>query len=148
MRSDATSVPAYLKSLRPDRRKAISAVRSAILKRLPKGYEEVMAWGMISYQVPWKVCSAAYNDRPLMYAALASQKNHMAVYLCSVYCSKAALAKLVAGFRKAGKKLDMGKSCIRFKALEDLPLDVIGDAVAAAPMADYVRFAKSAGQAR
>ena len=143
MRSKAGDVGEYLKSLPPERRKAIQSLLRVIRTKLPAGYEEAMNWGAIVWQVPMAVYPDTYNKQPLMYAALASQKNYMAVYLCNVYGSPALRAKRVAGFKAAGKKLDMGKSCIRFKTLEDLPLEVIGAMIAATPMADFVRFAKA-----
>ena len=142
MRSAATTVQGYLKGLPAERRAAVQAVRTAILKNLPKGYEEVSNWGMITYQVPLAVYPDTYNKQPLMYAALASQKNYMAVYLCNVYGIPALRKQVEAGFKAAGKKLDMGKSCIRFEALDDLPLDVIARAIAATPMDAFVAFAK------
>ena len=138
MQSDATSVGAYLKSLPPDRRAAISAVRKAILSRLPRGYEETMNWGMIVYQVPLSVCPDTYNGQPLMYAALASQKNHMAVYLTSVYMDPARRREFESTYRASGKRMDMGKSCVRFRKLENLPLDLITDSIAAIPMKEFV----------
>jgi hypothetical protein len=143
MRSSATTVREYLQTLPPDRRAAIDALRKTILAKLPKGYEETIEGGFVSYQVPLSVYPDTYNKRPLMYAALSSQKNYMAVYLCNVYGSASLRKQLEAGFEAAGKKLDMGKSCVRFKELADLPLDAIGRAVAATPLKDYVAFAKA-----
>jgi len=142
MKSTATTVAAYLKGLPADRRTSLAAVRKVILKNLPRGYEEVMEWGMISYQVPLAVYPDTYNGRPLVYAGLASQKNHLAVYLSCVYGSAAIRGRLAAGFKAAGKRLDMGKSCIRFRSAGDLALDAIGAAIASLPMADYVAFAR------
>jgi hypothetical protein len=142
MRSKAATPAGYLKSRPQGRRDAISAVRKTVQKNLPKGYEESMNFGMITWQVPLEVYPDTYNRQPLMYAALGSQKNHMAIYLCNVYGLPSLRAKLVAGFKAAGKKLDMGKACIRFRRLEDLSLEVIGRLVAATPMKAYVAFAK------
>jgi hypothetical protein len=142
MRSKATTAAGYLAGLPVERRKAIETVRKLILANLPKGYVESVNWGMLSYEVPLSVYPDTYNGRPLGYAALASQKNHMAIYLCNVYGIPALRKRVEAGFKAAGKKLDMGMSCIRFKALEDLPLDVIAMAVAATPMKEFVAFAK------
>jgi hypothetical protein len=144
MRSDAKTVAAYLKSLPADRREALTSVRRAILANLPKGYVETMNWGMISYEVPLKIAPKTYNGKPLMYAALASQKNHMAVYLCGLYCGPK--EKRVA-FEKdwkqrMGKKPDMGASCIRFRKLEDIDLRMIGKTIASLPVADFVAFSK------
>jgi len=129
VKTHAATVEAYLDELPEDRRTAISAVRDVILKNLPKGYEEAMNYGMITYQIPLERYPNTYNGQPLCYAALASQKNHMAVYLMCVYGSKEIDAWFREEFKKAGKKLDMGKSCVRFKKLEHLPLAVIGKAI-------------------
>lgn len=138
MRSDAATVEEYLASLPEDRREAISAVRSVILDRLPDGYEEEMRWGMISYEVPLAIQPDTYNGKPLMYAALASQKRHMAVYLSGVYADPAAREGFEQAYRATGKRMDMGKSCVRFRRLDDLPLGVIGEAVARYPVSDFV----------
>lgn len=142
MQSTATSVPEYLESLPEDRREAIEQVRSVILKNLPKGIEETMNWGMISYEVPLEVYPDTYNKKPLMFAALSSQKNHMAVYLSGIYCDESLREKFEMDYKASGKKMDMGKSCVRFKKLEHLPLDVIGWAIGAADMETFVLFAK------
>lgn len=142
MQSKAKTVQEYIHSLPEDRRLQIKKVRAVIRKNLPKGYKEAMNWGMISYEVPLSVYPDTYNGQPLGYAALASQKNHMAVYLSSVYSNKALRKKFEAEFKESGKRLDMGKSCIRFKKVEDLPLDVIGRAVAAIPMKDFIQQVK------
>ncbi len=145
MQSQATSVKAYLDSLPPDRRKALSEVRKVIRKNLPSGYQEAMNWGMISYEVPLKTCPDTYNGKPLMYAALASQKNHMAIYLTGCYMSADARKRFEAAFKAAGKRLDAGKSCVRFKKVEDLPLEVIGDAIAEYSVEEFVRGVEAAG---
>ena len=138
MRSDAVTVEEYLASLPQDRREAIAAVRSVILDSLPDGYAEEMRWGMVSYEVPLSIQPNTYNGKPLMYAALASQKRHMAVYLSGVYADPAARADFERAYRASGKRADMGKSCVRFRRLDDLPLDVIGDAIARYPIEDFV----------
>ena len=138
VQSRATTVKEYLDELPEDRRKAIAEVRKVIKQNLPKGYDEVMRWGMICYEVPLKRYPDTYNKQPLMYAALAAQKNHFAVYLCNVYQDKETEAWIKEAAREAGKKLDMGKSCLRFKKLEDLPLEVIGRAVARTSVADFI----------
>ncbi|HEY4492029.1 MAG TPA: DUF1801 domain-containing protein [Acidobacteriota bacterium] len=138
MRSQATSVQKYLQSLSADRRKTIAAVRAMIRKNLPKGFEEAMNWGMITYQVPLKRLPDTYNGQPLCYAALASQKNYMALYLMSVYADKELERWFRQQFRAAEKKLDMGKSCIRFRRLEDLPLEVIGQTIGKISLDEYI----------
>ena len=141
MQSKATTVAAYLKELPEDRRAAISAVRDVILKNLDPTFEEGMNYGMIGYYVPHSVYPAGYHcdpSKPLPFAGLASQKQHMSVYLMSAYGDKGEYVKLVEGFKKAGKKIDMGACCVRFKKLEDLPLDVIGAAVNRVPAKTYI----------
>ncbi len=141
MQSKAKTVAEYLDSLPPDRRAAISAVRKVILDHLPKGYAECMQYGMIGYAVPHNIYPPGYHcdpSQPLSLAMLSSQKSHMAIYLMTVYGDP----KTEQWFRKAyaasGKKLDMGKSCVRFKKLEDLSLDVIGQTIARVPVKEYV----------
>jgi len=136
--SAATTVADYLKSLPKERSAVVSAVRSVIRKHLPTGYVESMNWGMICYEIPLKRYPETYNGQPLALAALAAQKNNYALYLMCVYQDAALLRTLKESFRKAGKKLDMGKSCIRFKSLDGLPLDVIGEFIARVPPDDFI----------
>jgi hypothetical protein len=130
VKSDASTAEQYLASLPPDRQKALRAVRDVILANLPKGYEEGMEYGMIGYYIPLKRYPVTYNGQPLGIAALASQKNHMAVYLMNIYGDKETEDWFTQRYKASGKKLDMGKSCIRFKRVEDLPLELVGEAVA------------------
>jgi len=144
MQSKAKTVNEYLKALPADWRKAISTVRKTILKSLPKGYKEIMQYGMIGYVVPLKLFPQGYlGDKtiPLPYAGLASQKNHMSVYLMGVYSEKSDkwFREL---YKKSGKKLDMGRSCVRFKKLENLPLDVIGKAIARTSVKSFIKSYK------
>ena len=148
MQSDATTVEEYLSKLPDDRRAAIEAVRRTILANLPDGYEEVINWGMITYQVPLETCPDTYNGEPLMYAALASQKNHMAVYLTGIYMSDEARAKFEAAYKATGKPLDVGKSCVRFKKLDDLPLPLIGESIASEDVDGFVARSKQVTSAR
>lgn len=141
MKSSATTPAAYLKSLPPDRRKAIAAVRAVILKNLPKGFEEIMDFGMLTYVVPLKRYPVTYNGHPLPVAALASQKQKMSAYLMCVYQGNPAVKKeFEAAARKAGKKLDMGKCCVRFSSADELPLDAIGRAIARVSVDDFIRI--------
>ncbi|HXJ70678.1 MAG TPA: DUF1801 domain-containing protein [Verrucomicrobiae bacterium] len=140
----AKTVAEYIASLPEDRRGAIKTVRAVVKKNLPAGYKEGMDYGFIGWTVPLSVYPDTYNGQPLCYAALANQKNHMALYLMAAYAEGPIKQRLVKGFRAAGKKLDMGKSCIRFKSLDDLPLDVIAEVAAALPMKKYVDIAKAA----
>ena len=133
VQSAATTVDEYLGELPEDRREAIASVRKLIRKNLPRGYEEKMGFGMISYQIPLKRYPDTYNGQPLCYIGLAAQKNHLALYLMGVYGDPKQAAALKDAFAKAGKKLDMGKSCVRFKKADDLPLEAIGKIVAGTP---------------
>jgi len=148
MRSEAKTVEEYLQSLLGDRREAISAVRDVILKNLPDGIEEVMNWGMISYQVPLSIYPDTYNKQPLMYAALASQKNHMAVYLTSIYMSDDSQKQFKKAYKATGKRFDSGKSCVRFRRLDDLPLPLIGETISSIKMNDFIEKVKNAQSVR
>lgn len=128
--SKETTPAAYLASLPPERRKVIAAVRDVIRKRLPKGYVETMNWGMLAYEVPLARYPDTYNKQPLMYLALAAQKNNYAFYMTGVSSNQPLMDKLAAAYKAGGKKLDLGKSCLRFTSLDELPLDVIGEIVA------------------
>lgn len=142
--SKAKTVEDYLAELPDDRRDAIAEVRSAILENLPDGYVEAMSWGMIAYEVPLETYPDTYNKKPLMYAALASQKNHMAVYLTNVYGDDAEMEWFIDEYKASGRKLDMGKSCVRFKKIDDLPVDLIGKAIAKTPMDEFIRVQEEA----
>lgn len=139
-RSMAGSVEDYLKELPRERREALQEVRKVVLDNLPAGYVETMNWGVITYEIPLERYPDTYNKRPLMYAALASQKNHMSLYLMCVYSHKESRVRFEEKFKASGKKLNMGKSCVRFKRLEDLPLDVVGEAIAGTSVDAYIRF--------
>ena len=138
------SVTSVLAKVPAPRRAELERVRKVIRKRLPKGYEEAAAGNIVVYQVPLARFSDTYNGQASWYAALAAQKNYLTLHLMGVYGSKALRDKLEAGFKKAGKKLDMGKACIRFQAADDLALDVIGDIVAAVPVDAWVDMARAA----
>jgi len=140
MRSSAGSVSEYLQHLNPDRRKAISAVRKVIRTHLPKGYEECMNWGMISYEIPLKRYAKTYNGQPLMYAALAAQKNYCSLYLMCAYQDSNALKQLRKAFADSGLKLNMGKSCIRFREAGVLPLQSIGTLIEQTTPAEFIRL--------
>jgi uncharacterized protein YdhG (YjbR/CyaY superfamily) len=129
VRSDADSVEQYLAELPDDRRDAIETVRDVIVENLPEGYTEEMNFGMITYSVPLATYPDTYNGQPLMYAALASQKNHMAVYLSGVYADEAHRDAFLDKYRETGKRLDMGKSCVRFRRIDDLPVELIGETI-------------------
>lgn len=137
--SNAKTVTAYLAALAPEVRAAISRVREVILSNLPDGYEETINWGMICYEVPLTRYPDTYNKQPLCYVAVAAQKHYRSLYMTGCYMSKAHDNRLRRAFREAGLKLDMGKSCIRFKTADDLPLKAIGEMVAAMPVEELIR---------
>jgi uncharacterized protein DUF1801 len=141
--SSASSVEEYLASLPPERRSVVGAVREVVVRNLPVGYRESMEYGMIAYAVPLERFPNTYNGQPLCYAGLAVQKNHYSLYLMCAYGSASEAAVLKEAFAAAGKRLDMGKSCVRFRSLDDLPLDAIGSFVARTPPEKYIAHYQS-----
>jgi hypothetical protein len=137
-RTTAKTVAGYLASLPAERREVLSAVRDVVNANLPAGYTETMTYGMIGWGVPLSILPETYNGQPLMYAGVAAQKTGYSLHLVSVYGDAGELAKLQQGFRAAGKRLDMGKACVRFKRIEDLAIDVIAEIIADVPMATYI----------
>jgi hypothetical protein len=151
VQSKATTVEKYLAELPEDRRAAIQAVREVILKNLDRDFEEGMQYGMIGYYVPHSVYPPGYHcdpRQPLTFANLASQKNHMALYLMCVYGDQKQRTSFEAEWKKSGKKLDMGKSCVRFKKLDDLALDVIGKTIAQVSARKYIEVCERALNSR
>ncbi len=127
--SAASTVDQYIAELQEPRRREIAELLALIRSNLPKGFDETMAWGMIVFQVPLEVSGPTYNDQPLAAVALASQKNHISFYLSSIYASKELTAEFHQRWERSGKRLDMGKSCVRFKSLDKADLDTLGWAV-------------------
>lgn len=159
MQSNASTVDDYLASLPDERRALVGAVRKAILDNLDPAYAEAMASGMIGYAVPHSVFPQGYHcnpKQPLPFAALASQKNYVSLYLMGLYtaCNGDDEGEEVAWFRQAWaasgkKKLDMGKSCVKFKKLDDIALDVIGEAIRRMPADKYIaQYLAVTGSAR
>lgn len=136
----ATTPTEYINDLPLEQKRALTIIRSVIKKNLAKGFKETMNWGMICYEIPLSVFPDTYNKKPLIYAALASQKNYMAVYLSGIYVNANKYKKFIAEYKKTGKKFDVGKSCVRFKKLEDLPLDLIGKEVASMNMKQFIHI--------
>lgn len=134
----AITADEYLQALPDDRRETLSKVRAVVRKNLPRGYAEFVSWGMLNYGVPLSRFPNTYNGQPLCYAALAAQKNYCSLYLMSVYGDKKHETRLREGFAAAGKKLDMGKSCVRFRSPDDLPLDVVGELIASVPVEKWI----------
>ena len=144
-----TSPDEYIASLPPDRREAVTAVRDVVRANLPAGFTEGMEFGMIAWCVPLETFPDTYNGRPLGLASLANQKNYMSLYLNSVYGDPTTEAWFKERYEASGKKLDMGKSCVRFRRLEDLPLDVIGETIARVDVDAFVgRYEEARGSSR
>jgi len=132
MTSKAKTVAQYLKELPDDRREVIEAIRNTIVKNLDKGFQETMQYGGIGYSVPHKLYPAGYHcdpKQPLPFAGIGNQKNHIGIYLFCIYTDETVLKEFVEGWKKSGKKLDMGKSCVRVKKLDDVPFDVLGKTI-------------------
>ena len=138
VKSNATTVTEYLNSLPPDRKKILTEVRKLIKKNLPKGYVEVINWGMISYEIPLKTYSSTYNKKPLMFLGLANQKNYLSLHLMCAYGNTDIEEWFKSEWKKTGKKLDMGKGCLRFKKIDDLPLELLGRLIKKVPMKAYI----------
>lgn len=127
--SAATTVTQYLAELPEDRRREITKACRLVRGNLPKGYEEGMQYGMIGWFIPLSRYPKTYNKQPLGYVALAAQKHYNTLYLMSAYADSAAEKALKDGFKKAGKKLDLGKCCVRFRTFEDLAAEAVGEAI-------------------
>jgi hypothetical protein len=138
MKSEARTVEEYLAELPSERSQALSIVRQIILDNLDSGFNETMNFGMISYEIPLDVYPTTYNGQPLMYAALASQKNYMAVYLNCIYSDTDAAGSFKEKYQATGKRYDVGKSCVRFRKLENLPLELIGEYVASHDVKSWI----------
>ncbi len=142
--STAQSPDEYIAALPPDRRAAISAVRDVVRRNLPDGFEEGMEFGMIAWYVPLDRFPDTYNGHPLGLAGLASQKQYMSLYLNTVYGDPQLADWFRDRYAETGKRLDMGKSCVRFRSLDDLPLEVIGETIAKVPLDRYVAHYQAA----
>jgi hypothetical protein len=143
VQSGATTIEAYLAELPDDRRSTIEAVRAVILQHLPDGFTEGMQFGMISYHIPLERYPDTHNQQPLAIAALANQKRYVSLYLMGIYANDDDAWWFREQWTLSGKRLDMGKSCVRFRQLDDVPLDVVGAAIARTSaddlIADYER---------
>src|SRR5574341_37650 len=138
------TVAGFLARLTPSRRREVASIRTLIRQHLPAGYEEAVSKNMLVYQVPLARYSDTYNGQPLWYVALGSTKSYLSLHLMSIYGDGAQARRLKDGFRAAGKKLDMGKACIHFQSVEDLPLDVIAAVVAATSVDRWIAIARGA----
>lgn len=141
MQSKATTVEQYLKELDSDRRNDMNAIRGVLKAHLPEGYEEIMQYGMIGYVVPHRLFPQGYHcdpKQPLCFAGLASQKSHLSLYMMPLYGDSPELSWFEQEWKKSGKKLDMGKCCIRFRKADDIPIDLIGKLVARWPVSRWI----------
>ncbi|HEX8062766.1 MAG TPA: DUF1801 domain-containing protein [Allosphingosinicella sp.] len=145
--SKAPTPEAYLEELPPERAGFVARLRELVNANLPDGYVERMNWGMISWEVPLTRYPDTYNGQPLVYAALAAQKNHTALYLNCVQASEERTRALRAQWAAAGRKLDMGKSCLRFKRPEDVAEDVLAHTLRSIPLDRFIAEYE-AGRAR
>ncbi len=138
VQSQAETVEAYLEELPEERRAVVGSVRDVILENLPDGWVEMMDYGMISYAIPLERYSDTYNKHPLGYIALASQKQYVSLYLMTVYGDPVTEAWFKERWDASGKPLNMGKSCVRFRTLDDLPLNLIRDVVRRTTPEDFI----------
>ena len=142
MKSKAETVDEYLDELSDERRETVSIIRKLILEHLPEGYQEAMQYGMISYIIPFDIFPDTYNKQPLSYLSLASQKNNYSLYMSNVYADQEINSWFIKEYKESGKRMDMGKSCVRFKKLDNLPLDLIGEAISKTTPDEYIQMYK------
>ena len=144
----ATTVSEYLKRLPPDQRRSLSAVRKVVRDNLPEGYQEGIGWGAIAYAIPLKDYPDTHNGQPLCIAALTAGKSSCSLHLLAAYGHPETRRWLEEQFRKSGKKLDMGKACVRFKQPDDLPLDAIAKLIAKVTPDKYIRLYEASRKSR
>jgi hypothetical protein len=148
MTSDAKTPDEYINSLPEDRKVSIEKLRNVILKNLPKGFQEGMNYGMLGYYVPHSIYPKGYHCKPtdpLPFMGFASQKNSINFYHMGIYANAALYDWFVAEYPKySSRKLDMGKSCVRFKKFEDIPFDLIGELVTKISVEDWIATYESA----
>jgi len=143
--SKAATPDEYVAELEPARAQVVSAVRALVNEHIPPGYVEIMDYGMITWAVPLEAYPDTYNGHPTAYVALAAQKNYTSLYLMTLYAAAGRMGE--DEFRRrwqGGRKLDMGKSCVRFKAVEDLDADLIAEVVGSVAMDDFVAVVRAA----
>ena len=142
VQSNATTVAAYLDELEPDRRRVIRALRRCVRAHIAKGFTEVMNWGMISYDIPLEKSGKTYNGKPLMFAAIGAQKHHVGLYLCGLYCKADRKAAFEAAYTASGRKLDMGKSCLRIRHKDQIDPDSIAQALSAVTVEEFIEASR------
>lgn len=148
MTSDAKTPEDYINSLPEDRKSHVEKLRNVIIKNLPKGFSEGMGYGMLGYVVPHSIYPKGYHCKPsdpLPFIGMASQKNSINFYHMGIYANKELQDWFVSEYPKhSTRKLDMGKSCIRFKKFEDIPFDLIGELVTKVSVEDWIATYESA----
>lgn len=142
MHSASTTPDEYLNSLPEDRKPAMTALRNVILENLPEGFAEVMSYGMLGYVVPHSIYASGYHcdpKQPLPFMSIASQKNFIALYHMGIYSDESLLSWFKDEYSKqSSSKVDMGKSCIRFKKPGEIPMDLIGKLASKITVADWI----------
>jgi hypothetical protein len=136
--SASVSVDEYIKSLEPEQGEVARKLRAFVRNHLPRGYAETFCMGMLAYVIPLKRYPKTYNDRPLCYVSFAARKGKYSLYLMGCYISPEQDKTLRTAYAKAGKRLDMGKSCLRFKKLDDVLLPVIGRLIASMSVEEFI----------
>ena len=147
MISKATTVAEYLKQLPDDRRPTVEAIRNTILKNLDAGFQEAMQYGGIGYSVPHSIYPKGYHcdpKQPLPFAGIGNQKNHIGIYLFCLYVDPKEIRSFQQAWKKAGKRLNMGKACVRVRKLEDVPLDVLGKTIKKVKLKKFIAVYETA----
>jgi hypothetical protein len=142
VRSEATTVAEYLEAVDPERRPTVETVHDVVADAMPPGYHEGIAWGMITWSVPLERFPDTYNGQPLGYVALAAQKRHLSLYLMGLYSDPDRERDFRERWTAGGRRLDMGKSCLLFKRVEDLDLDLLRETVAGMPVEEFLAVYK------
>lgn len=144
MHSDAATVEDYISSLEPERAAGISQLVKVVRENLQPGFVEDMRWGMISYEIPMSVSGPTYNNQPLSYVGIASQKRHFSIYLMGIYADPKTSEAFARRWAASGRKLDVGKGCVRFTSIEKADLETIGWAVRQFSVEDFLKLTKQA----
>lgn len=132
------TVADYIASLTSEQAAVIRKLRALIRKSLPKGYKESMDWGIPSYVIPLNRYPHTYNQQPLAYVAVGANKNHFSLHLMACYGNPTLMKEFEIAYKKSGKRLDMGKACLRFKKIDDLPLDLIARTIASVSVEEFL----------
>ena len=147
MQISATTVKQYLDELDSERATQIRELVKLVRNNIKPGLIETMRWGMISYEIPLEVSGETYNKQPLNYVAIASQKNYISVYVLGIYANGDDPLEFRSRWATSGKKLNMGKACVRFKTIEDADLPTLAWAIRRLSASQYLKLAKAHGQA-